>query len=207
MMFFSFDGIDGTGKSTQMALFVEWLRGLGHDVVECRDPGGTPLGEKLRGILLHKFDTPICRRAEMLLYMASRAQLVEQVIRPSLDVGKTVVSDRYLLANVAYQGYTGEVDADDVWQVGEVAVEDVKPTTVFLLDMPVEDAIRRLNRVHDRMEAQGRDFMEKVRQGFLTEADRRSEVIVIDAARSIDSIQADIRREAERRLGLDEDQT
>jgi dTMP kinase len=143
----------------------------------------------------------------MFLYMASRAQLVEQVVRPSLDLGKTVVSDRYLLANVAYQGYTGEVDADDVWRVGEVAVEDVKPTTVFLLDMPVEDAIRRLNRAHDRMEAQGRDFMEKVRQGFLTEADRRSEIIVIDAARSIDSIQADIRREAERRLGLDENQT
>ena len=116
-MFFSFDGIDGTGKSTQMALFVEWLRELGRDVVECRDPGGTPLGERLRDILLHKSDISMCRRAEMLLYMASRAQLVEQLIRPALDAGKTVVSDRYLLANVAYQGYTGEMNSEDVWQV------------------------------------------------------------------------------------------
>lgn len=206
-MFFSFDGIDGTGKSTQMAMFVEWLRGLAHDVVECRDPGGTPLGEKLRDILLHKSDTSICRRAEMLLYMASRAQLVEQVIRPAIDAGKTVVSDRYLLANVAYQGHTGEMDADDVWQVGEVAVEGVEPTTVFLLDMPVRGAFQRLDREQDRMESRGRDFMEQVRQGFLAEADRRSEIIVIDAARDVDSIQADIRRAAAPRLGPDEDQT
>ncbi len=206
-MFFSFDGIDGTGKSTQMALFVEWLRELGHDVVECRDPGGTPLGEKLRDILLHKSDTSICRRAEMLLYMASRAQLVEQVIRPALAAGRTVVSDRYLLANVAYQGYTGEMDADDVWQVGKVAVKTAEPTTVFLLDMPVKDAFQRLDREQDRMESRGRDFMERVRQGFLAEADRRSEIIVIDAAREIDPVQADIRRAAAPRLGLDEDQT
>jgi len=143
----------------------------------------------------------------MLLYMASRAQLVEQVIRPALAAGRTVVSDRYLLANVAYQGYTGEMDADDVWQVGKVAVKTAEPTTVFLLDMPVKDAFQRLDREQDRMESRGRDFMERVRQGFLAEADRRSEIIVIDAAREIDPVQADIRRAAAPRLGLDEDQT
>lgn len=206
MLFFSFDGIDGTGKSTQAALFAEWLRQLGRDVVECRDPGGTPLGERLRDILLHKSGMAICRRAEMLLYMASRAQLAQQVIRPALDAGKTVVSDRYLLANVAYQGYTGEMNAEEVWQVGDVAVEDVKPTTVFLLDMPVQDALQRLDREQDRMESRGRDFMEQVRQGFLAEADRRSELIVIDAARDIESIQADIRQAAKPRLGLNENQ-
>jgi len=206
-MFFSFDGIDGTGKSTQMDLFVEWLGEHGYDVVACRDPGSTPLGERLRDILLHKSDISISRRAEMFLYMASRVQLVDQVIRPALDEGKTVVSDRYLLANVAYQGYTGEVNADDVWRVGDVATDGIEPTTVFLLDMPVEDAFQRLGREQDRMEAQGCDFMEQVRQGFLEEADRRSEIVVIDAARSIDAIQADIRRAAAVRLGLDETQT
>lgn len=205
-MFFSFDGIDGTGKSTQMALFIEWLRGLGQDVVECRDPGGTPLGERLRDILLHKSDISMCRRAEMFLYMASRAQLVVQVIRPALDAGKTVVSDRYLLANVAYQGHTGEMEADDVWQVGDVAVEGVKPTMVFLLDMTVEEAFQRVGREQDRMESRGHDFMEQVRQGFLTEARRRPEIVVIDAARDIDSIQTDIRRAAASRFGLDETQ-
>ena len=101
-MFFSFDGIDGVGKSTQIELFADWLRQAGHQVVTCRDPGGTELGEAVRQILLNDFATPIGRRSEMLLYMASRAQLVDQVIRPALERGQAVVSDRYLLPNVVY---------------------------------------------------------------------------------------------------------
>jgi dTMP kinase len=196
-MFFSFDGIDGVGKSTQMALFVDWLRGRGHDVVTCRDPGGTELGEKLRAILLDKSDTPICRRAEMLLYMASRAQLVDQVIRPALAAGKTVVSDRYLLANVVYQGHAGGLPVDDLWRVGQVAVDGIEPTRVYLLDMSVADAVRRMNRAPDRMESQGHGYMEEVRQGFLAEAARRPDVVVIDAAREIMAVQAEIRAAAE----------
>src|SRR3970040_2412778 len=110
-MFFSFDGIDGVGKTTQMDLFCDWLRQGGHDVVTCRDPGRTPLGERIRDILLHgDAQTPIGRRSEMLLYMAARAQLVDQVIRPALEAGKVVIADRYLLANVAYQGHAGGLD-------------------------------------------------------------------------------------------------
>jgi len=202
-MFFSFDGIDGVGKSTQMALFVDWLRELGHDVVTCRDPGGTELGEKLRAILLDKSDTPICRRAEMLLYMASRAQLVDQVIRPALAAGKTVVSDRYLLANVVYQGHAGGLPVDDLWRVGQVAVDGIEPTLVYLLDMSVADAVRRMNREPDRMESQGHGYMEKVRQGFLAEAARRREVVVIDAAREIMAVQAEIRAAAKQMLASD----
>jgi dTMP kinase len=203
-VFFSFDGIDGTGKSTQMGLFVEWLCELGREVVTCRDPGGSQLGEKLRAILLDKSDTPICRRAEMLLYMASRAQLVDQVIRPALDAGKTVVSDRYLLANVVYQGYGGGLDVDNLWSVGQVAVNGVQPSLIFLLDMPVEDAARRMRREPDRMESQGPSYMEQVRQGYLDEAARRSEIALIDAARDIDAVQADIRGAAKHRLNLRE---
>jgi len=201
-MFFSFDGIDGTGKSTQMGLFVEWLGELGREVVTCRDPGGSQLGEKLRGILLDVSDTPICPRAEMLLYMASRAQLVDQVIRPALDGGKAVVSDRYLLANVVYQGYGGGLDVGDLWSVGRVAVDGVHPSMIFLLDMPVEDAARRMSRAPDRMESRGPSYMEQVRQGYLQEAARRPEIALIDAGRDIDAVQADIRCEAERRLNL-----
>src|SRR5262245_46414963 len=110
-MFFSFDGIDGAGKSTQVRLFVEALRARGHEVVECRDPGSTPLGERVRELLLKSgADTPIDPRSEMLLYMAARAQLVDEVIRPALKAGKVVVSDRFLLANVAYQGHAGGLD-------------------------------------------------------------------------------------------------
>ena len=114
-MFFSFDGIDGVGKTTQMELFCQWLAdewpGGGREVVTCRDPGSTPLGERVREILLNSdHRTPITARSEMLLYMAARAQLVEQVICPALDAGRVVVSDRYLLANIVYQGYAGGLD-------------------------------------------------------------------------------------------------
>ena len=199
-MFFSFDGIDGTGKSTQLGLFVEWLGGRGLEVVTCRDPGSTRLGEKLREILLRKSDTPISRRSEMLLYMAARAQLVDEVIRPALAEGKVVVSDRFLLANVVYQGYGGGLPVDDLWRVGDVAVDGVQPALVFLLDLPVAVAAKRMDREPDRMESQGAAYMEQVRQGYLTEADRRDNVVVIDAGRAVAAVQADVRAAAARVL-------
>ena len=111
-MFFSFDGVDGSGKSTQSALFVEWLRAGGYEVTVCRDPGTTALGEAIRSLLLNRSDTAIGPMSEMLLYMAARAQLVDEVIEPALQAGRVVVSDRYLLANVVYQGHAGGVNAD-----------------------------------------------------------------------------------------------
>src|SRR6476620_11347193 len=140
-MFFSFDGIDGVGKSTQMRLFEEALRRHGLDVVICRDPGSTPLGEQVRDILLTSdSSTPIGRRSEMLLYMAARAQLVDQVIRPALEAGRVVVSDRYLLANAMYQGHAGGLDPKQIWQVGRFATDGILPDCVFVLAMPVEAA-------------------------------------------------------------------
>src|SRR5439155_19662140 len=135
-MFFSFDGVDGTGKSTQIALLAEALRQRGREVVTCRDPGSTPLGERLRQILLDHHDTPIHRRSEMLLYMTARAQLVEELIRPALAAGKIVISDRYLLVNVVYQAHGGGLSPDEVWRVGEVTIAGIMPRLVLLLDMP-----------------------------------------------------------------------
>src|SRR4051812_38876751 len=139
-MFFSFDGIDGAGKSTQISLLADWLRTKGKEVVTCRDPGSTELGEKLRGLLLDHHDTPIHRRSEMLMYMAARAQLVEEVIRPALAAGKSVISDRYLLANVVYQAHAGGLSPEEVWQVGLVTVAGVMPTLTFILDLPATAA-------------------------------------------------------------------
>lgn len=195
-MFFSFDGIDGTGKTTQMRMFVEWLRQQGYDVTDCRDPGGTSLGEQLREVLLHKSELDICRQAEMFLYMASRSQMVQEVIQPALKAGRIVVSDRYLLANVVYQGHAGGLDVDQLWQVGEVAVDGRIPTAVFVLDMPVEEAAKRMDRELDRMESQGQAYMDAVRRGYLAEAERRPELIVVDADRDVDAIQAEIRKSA-----------
>jgi dTMP kinase len=203
-MFFSFDGIDGVGKSTQVGLFAEALRGRGFDVVVCRDPGSTPLGERIRDVLLASDSTtPIGRRSEMLLYMAARAQLVDQVIRPALDAGRIVVADRYLLANVVYQGHAGGLDPRQIWQVGQVATGGILPDCVFLLDMNVEGAKHRLNRSLDRMERQGDEYRDRLRAGFLKEATRsENRIHVIDAALPIELVQADIWRIAAKMLQL-----
>jgi dTMP kinase len=193
-MFLSIDGGDGTGKTTQVALLCEWLRAGGREVVACRDPGSTRLGEALRNLVLNRDDLPIDRRSEMLMYMAARAQLVEEVVRPALEQGKTVVSDRYLLANVVYQGHAGGLDVETLWEVGRVAVGGVMPDLCVVLDMPAQDAAARLRRQLDRMEQQGGDFHARVREGFLDEAARQPErIVVVDAARPVESVQADVR--------------
>jgi dTMP kinase len=200
-MFFSFDGADGGGKTTQQRLFCEWLRSSGRDVVACRDPGSTRLGDAIRQILLAGDGTPIARTSEMLLYMAARAQLVEEVIAPALAAGKTVVSDRYLLANLVYQGYAGGLDLDELRQIGRVATKGLEPSLSFVLDLPDDVAAGRLNRPLDRMEQQGDAFRGALRAGYLAEAARQPDrIVVIDAARSIDAVQSDIRAAASRVL-------
>jgi dTMP kinase len=203
-MFFSFDGIDGVGKSTQVRLFDEALRRAGFDVVVCRDPGSTPLGERVREVLLSSDEsTPIGRRSEMFLYMAARAQMVDQIIRPALESNRIVVADRYLLANVVYQGHAGGLDPEQIWQVGRVAIDGIEPDCVFVLDMNVQLATERLNRSLDRMENQGDEYRTRLRRGFLHEANKSPDRIhVIDAARSIEAVHADIWQIAEKLLRL-----
>ncbi|HEY1599199.1 MAG TPA: dTMP kinase [Pirellulales bacterium] len=200
-MFLSLDGIDGAGKSTQLALLAAWLRTTGRDIVTCRDPGSTPLGDAIRRILLDAHDVPITRTAEMLLYMAARAQLVNDVIRPALEAGQIVISDRYLLANVVYQGHAGGLDIKELWRIGQTATGRLEPNLTIVLDMPPEAATTRLARPLDRMERQGDEFRHRLRQGFLAEASRRPEqIVVIDAARPIEAVKADIFRAVEERL-------
>jgi dTMP kinase len=193
-MFISVDGGDGTGKSTQAELLRRWLREQGHEVVACRDPGSTPLGESVRDILLHRHDLHIHRRSEMLLYMAARAQMVEEVIRPAMEHGKTVVCDRYLLANVVYQGYGGGLDVATLWEVGRVATGGLMPDLTVVLDVPAEVAAARMARPLDRMELQGAAFHARVREGFLTEAKKLDNVVLISAVGSVEEVQAEIRR-------------
>jgi dTMP kinase len=200
-MFFSFDGVDGVGKSTQIKLLADALRQRGREVVACRDPGSTALGEALRKILLDHHGTTIHRRSEMLLYMAARAQLVEEIIRPALAAGKIVISDRFLLANVVYQGHAGGLDRDEICRVGEVTVAGIVPRLTFLLDMPAEQAAQRIQRAPDRMEAQGLGYLESVRQGFLAEARMRpQEILILEANRPPEAIHADVLRAAEQLL-------
>lgn len=167
--FVALDGPDGGGKTTQAARLVAWLREMGHDVVACRDPGGTALGERLRGVLLDHDEKglEIGLRAEMLLYMASRAQLVDEVIAPALEAGRVVVADRFLLANVVYQGHAGGLDVEELWRVGMVATGGLLPDLTLVLDVPPEVAEGRVGAPRDRMEARPAGYRRKVRAGFL----------------------------------------
>ncbi len=192
-LFLSLDGIDGGGKSTQHRLLCDWLTTLGHQVVACRDPGSTALGEKVRSLLLDRKHAAIGRRAEMLLYMAAHAQLVEEIIQPALAAGKTVVSDRFLLANVVYQGHAGGLSPDELWQIGAVATHGIEPDLTLVLDMPPDAATRRIHRALDHMEQQGDDYRARLRAGFLSEAARRpGKIAVINAAQTIEQVHADI---------------
>ena len=202
-MFISFDGVDGVGKSTQTAQFVEWLQEQGHQVLRCRDPGSTELGERLRTLVLKDTDISIAAQSEMLLYMAARAQLVSEVIQPALGSGQVVVSDRFLLANVVYQGHAAGLDPQDIWDVGGVATGGLKPDLTMVLDMPLEKAVGRIGRELDRMEARGLEFLERVRQGFLREAEQAPDrIVVVNADQEIPQVQDDIRQVASRYLNV-----
>jgi dTMP kinase len=195
-LFFSFDGIDGVGKSTQLKLFGQWLEDEGRTPVVCRDPGSTPLGERVREILLASDDaTSIGPRSEMLLYMAARAQLVDEVIRPALQAGRDVVSDRYLLANLVYQGYAGGLDVEGIRQVGALAVDGVRPDCTFLLDMDPAQALDRMGRQLDRVESRGASYRQQLRTGYLQEAALMGAAVhIIRADEQIDQVQSEIRR-------------
>jgi dTMP kinase len=192
-LFVSLDGVDGTGKSTQCRLLADWLCDQGISVTTSVDPGGTPVGAELRAIVLgHRHDLSL--RGEALLFMASRAELVERVIRPALSAGGAVVSDRFLLANVVYQGHAGGLDVDELWRVGRFGTGELEPDVTVVLDLPVEQALARRGRAADRVELRDRDYHERVRQGFLAEARRRPErVRVIDASPPVEDVQAAVR--------------
>jgi len=164
------EGIDGSGKSSQMQPLVDWLRGLGRSVVSCRDPGHTQVGDAIRQILLHRQDIPLGSTTEMLLYMAARAQLVGEVIAPALDRGQWVVSDRFLPANIVYQGHAGGLDPDLIRRVGEVATAGILPDLVLLLDIDPATAAARMDRPLDRLENRGDDYRRRLCEGYLKEA-------------------------------------
>ena len=200
--FIVLEGIDGSGKSSQVAPLVEWLRGRGHDVVACRDPGATPAGDAIRQILLHRQESPLGPTTEMLLYMAARAQLVSAVIAPALERGAWVVSDRYLPANIVYQGHAGSLDPETIRSVGGIATGGIAPDLVLLLDLDPAAAALRLDRPLDRLESRGDDFRRRLREGYLREAAAHPDRFeIIDAAADMATVGARIRAAVERHVG------
>ena len=198
--FISLDGLDGTGKSTQCQLLATWLREQGHPVTECADPGGTAVGGVIRGLLLdHRGEMTLA--CEAFLFMASRSQLVAEIIRPALEAGRVVISDRYLLANVVYQGHAGGLDPQMLRDMGALSTGGLQPDLTLVLDLPPEAALSRRNRPADRMESRDPAFHERVRNGFLLEARRDPDRIrVIDATPTVEVVQERIRQEVQRVL-------
>jgi dTMP kinase len=200
-VFLSLDGLDGTGKSTQCRLLVDWLKGQKVPVTFCTDPGGTALGLELRQLLLHRREHRMAVTTEALLFMASRAQLVDEVIRPALDRGEVVISDRFTLANVVYQGHAGGMRPGDLWTIGAIATGGLEPDLTLFFDLPVEVALARRNRDADRMEDRDVEFHKRVRTGFNYEAGMRPEKYRrIDASPDAETVQRAVRREVTRLL-------
>jgi len=199
--FIVLEGIDGAGKSSQVEPLVAWLRERGRTVTTCRDPGATPVGDAIREILLNRADLHLASTAEMLLYMAARAQLVADVIQPRLNRGEWVVSDRYLLANIVYQGHAGGLDPDTIRQVGAVATAGLEPDLVLVLDVDLDTAARRLARPLDKLENRGDAFRSRLRAGYLAEAAQRPDrIAVVDATGNPAAVQANLRSAIEIRF-------
>ena len=197
-MFFSFEGIDGSGKSTQARLLADALRERGYEVVEVREPGGTDLGERVRALLLDPA-AAIDDRAELLLFSAARAQLVSEVVRPALDRGAVVVADRFYDSSTAYQGGGREVALPEwLGSLHAFATAGLVPTRTYFVDLdPGEAERRRDGRSADRMESGGIDFYHRVRETYLRLADDdRQRVRRLDARRSIEDLADEIRNDA-----------
>ena len=201
-MFITFEGIEGCGKTTQIKLLGDFLRSNGFPCVITREPGGTGIGEKIREILLSPQNSEMDHVTELLLYMASRAQHIEEVIRPSLAKKKVVLCDRFSDATIAYQGYGRGFDLQWLRKLDKLAASGLRPDTTILLDCPVEIGLARaMERVStqgsqttaDRLEREDISFHRRVREGYLEIAgDEDVRVVVVDGAKQIDIVHEDI---------------
>lgn len=198
--FITLEGVEGSGKSTQAAVVMDWLRARGIPCRLVREPGGTPLGERLRQLLLNGEGRPV-PVAEMLLFAAARAQLVETVILPALLAGETVVCDRYLDSSLAYQGTGLGLGWDAVWSVNRWSTRGLLPDLTLVLDCPPEVARARRRRPGDDIEGRDDAFHQRVREAYLALARKEGHrVVLVDASRPEPAVAADVRRVLERRL-------
>jgi dTMP kinase len=202
----SFEGSEGSGKSTQISRLAAHFQKAGRDVVTVREPGGTEIGEQIRNIIVHNSKgDEMCAETELLLFAAARAQLVREIIAPALIAGKIVLSDRFLDSSTVYQGIARNLAADPVAQINRFAVGDVMPSLTVVIDVPTEVSLARLKQratdLPDRMERENLDFYTKVREGYLVLAKSMPErFIVVDGTKSEDAVEKKIWAEVQARL-------
>jgi|TARA_B110000495_G_scaffold198685_1_gene210880 dTMP kinase len=195
---FTFEGSEGSGKSTQIELLADELEGMGHEIIVTREPGGTEIGEEIRHLLIHNSaGASMTPEAELLLFAAARAQLVRQVILPALETGKIILCDRFLDSTTVYQGAARSIASDPVSYINQFAAAAITPDLTFILDVPAEESIarvkRRINDLPDRMEQENVDFYKKVREGYLLLARSLPKRFhVVDGTRELKVNQEDI---------------
>ncbi len=192
--FFVFEGLDGSGTTTQANLLADYLEGRGYSVLVVEEPGGTALGREVRELLLEDRGIDITGIAELFLYEVSRSQLVREKLVPELEEGKIVISDRFALSSVAYQGYGRGVRIEDVKKLNAVAVDGVEPDLTFFLDIDLKAMdSRTLGKEPDRIEKESEDFYLKVREGYLREVSQRADHMVIDGSLTKEDIHEIVR--------------
>jgi len=199
--FITFEGIDGCGKTTQFHMLGHWLRDQGREVVETVEPGGTGIGQQIRRILLNPENYDLRPRTELLLYFASRAQNVDQVIRPALDAGRIVLCDRFTDSTLVYQGCGRGLDSGIVLELDRIACRGLKPDTTLLIDIDMETSLVRARRRNERLaksesriDDESAAFHERVRNGYLALAQAEPErFIVIDGRAAIGEVAARIK--------------
>ena len=180
--FIVFDGPDGSGKSTQFQAVAKVAQAAGIETVEVREPGGTPIGEKIRAVLLDPANSEMVTRCEMLLYMASRAQLMEERILPALARGAFVLADRFISSTLAYQGSAGGLARQDILSVGDIAIGGRWPDLVVVFDVDWKTAQSRMARALDRIEQKDADYHRRVREGYLEQArSQPDKYLVVDS--------------------------
>lgn len=193
-IFITFEGPEGSGKSTHTKLLCEYLREKGRDIVYAREPGSTAIGEKIRQILLDPENKELSEIAEMCLYMAARAQLVKEVILPALKEDKIVISDRFLDATIAYQGYAGGLDIDLIKILGKAVTLGIKPDLTIFLDNDVDKGLNQHGKIKDRIENKPLSYHKKVHFGYMQLANLEPERIrIISQDTEINKTQGKIR--------------
>jgi dTMP kinase len=202
-LFLTFEGLDGSGKSTQMELLAEELRAAGYDVLTTREPGGTPLGEAVRAVLLDPARTGMTARAETLLYAAARAELVETIVRPALEAGRVVLCDRYIDSSLAYQGYGRGLGVEDVLMLSVWATECLFPDLTLVLLVDEGARVGRAGDTPDRLEAEELSFFERAAEGYRRlGAEHRHRIKLIDAEGTVEQVAALVRAAVDLELGL-----
>ncbi|MGW2669669.1 dTMP kinase [Streptomyces sp. NPDC001272] len=203
--FIALEGGDGAGKSTQVEALADWIRGKGHEVVVTREPGATPVGKRLRSILLDVSSAGLSNRAEALLYAADRAEHVDTVVRPALERGAVVISDRYIDSSVAYQGAGRDLSPTEIARISRWATDGLVPNLTVLLDVSPETARERFTEAPDRLESEPTEFHQRVRAGFLTlAAADPGRYLVVDAGQDPGSVTTVVRHRLDRMLPLSE---